>query len=60
MLEDCFVEENETEEKLTLGLRDEEVGVDKAACAEGAPDEEDLSTQVTLVAVNHVGTKKWC
>lgn len=38
-----------------LGLWDEEVGVDKGAEAEGAPDEEDLGAQVALVRVDHVG-----
>lgn len=42
-------------ESETLGLGDEEVGVDKAAGAEGAPDVEDLGAQVALVLVNHVG-----
>lgn len=39
----------------TLGLRDEEVGVDKGAGAEGTPDEEDLGLEVALVGVDHVG-----
>jgi len=39
----------------TLGLGDEEVGVDEAAGAEGAPDEEHLGTEVALVLTNHVG-----
>lgn len=39
----------------TLGLGDEEVGVDEGAGAEGAPDEEDLGTEVALVSVDHVG-----
>lgn len=38
-----------------LGLRDEEVGVDKGAGTEGAPDKEDLRAQVALVRVDHVG-----
>lgn len=38
----------------TLGLGDEEVGVDEAAAAETAPDVEDLGTKVTLVLVDHV------
>lgn len=39
----------------TLGLRDEEVGVDKGTGAERSPDEEDLGLEVTLVSVDHVG-----
>lgn len=38
-----------------LGLRDEEVGVNKGAGAERAPDEEHLGAQVALVIVDHVG-----
>ena len=38
----------------TLGLGDEEVGVDKGTGAERAPDEEDLGAQVALVVVYHV------
>lgn len=38
----------------TLGLRDEEVSVDESASAQGAPDKEDLSAEVTLVRVDHV------
>ena len=37
-----------------LGLRDEEVGVDEGAGAEGTPDEEHLGLEVALVLVNHV------
>ena len=39
----------------TLGLGDEEVGVDEGAGAEGTPDEEDLGAKVALVGVDHVG-----
>lgn len=39
----------------TLGLGDEEVGVDECAGAESTPDEEDLGAQVALVRVDHVG-----
>lgn len=39
----------------SLGLGDEEDGVDEAAQAEGAPDEEDLGAEVTLVHADHVG-----
>ena len=35
-------------ERQTLGLWDEEVGVDKAASAESAPDEEDVRAKVAL------------
>lgn len=38
----------------TLGLRNEEVSVDEGAGAEGTPDEEHLSTEVTLIWVHHV------
>lgn len=40
----------------TLGLRDEEVAVDEANGAEGAPDEEDLGAKVALVLADHVGS----
>ena len=39
----------------TLGLGDEEVGVDEGAGAEGAPEEEDLGAEVALVGIDHVG-----
>jgi len=39
----------------TLGLGDEEVGVDEGAGAERAPEEEDLGAKVALVSVDHVG-----
>ena len=42
-------------EREALGLGDEEVGVDEAADAEGAPDEEDFGAQVAFVCVDHVG-----
>ena len=38
----------------TLGFWDQEVGVEEAGGAEGAPDEEDLGAQVALVCVDHV------
>jgi len=38
----------------TLGLRDEEVGVDERAGAETTPDEEDRGAEVTLGGSNHV------
>lgn len=38
-----------------LGFGDEHVGVDEAADAEGAPDEEDFGAEVALVRVDHVG-----
>ena len=38
-----------------LGFGDEHVGVDEAADAEGAPDEEDFGAEVALVGVDHVG-----
>ena len=38
-----------------LGLGDEEVGVNEAAAAKGAPDEEDPGAQVALVGADHVG-----
>lgn len=38
----------------TLGLGDEEVGVDKGAGAQRTPDEEHLSAKVTLVSIGHV------
>jgi hypothetical protein len=39
----------------TLGLGDEEVGVDEGACAKTSPDEEDVGPEVALVGVDHVG-----
>lgn len=39
----------------TLGLGNKEVGVDKSAAAQGAPDEEHLGAKVALVLVRHVG-----
>ena len=39
----------------TLGFRDEEIGVQEAADAEGAPDEEDFGAEVTFVGIDHVG-----
>lgn len=39
----------------TLGLGNEEVGVDEGACAETAPDEEDRRSEVAFVGVDHVG-----
>lgn len=41
-------------ESKTLGLGDEEVGVDQGAGAEGTPDEEDLGAEIALVRVNLV------
>jgi hypothetical protein len=38
-----------------IGLGYEEVGVDEADGAEGAPDEEDLGAEVALVFADHVG-----
>lgn len=38
----------------TLGLRDQEVGVDEGAGAEGAPDEEDFRAEIAPVGVDHV------
>ena len=38
-----------------LGFGDEEVGVEEAADAEGAPDEEDFGAEVAFVGVDHVG-----
>lgn len=42
-------------ERQTLGLGDEEVGVDESASAETSPDEEDGGLQVALVGTDHVG-----
>jgi len=41
-------------ESKTLGLWDEEEGVDKGACAESTPDEEDGGAEVTLGWTDHV------
>jgi len=41
-------------ERKTLGLWDEEVGIDEAENAEGTPDEEDLGTKVGLILGHHV------
>lgn len=38
----------------SLGLGDEEVGVEEGAGAEGSPDEEHLGLEIALVLVNHV------
>jgi hypothetical protein len=38
-----------------LGLPNEEVGVNEAAHAKGAPDEENLGLEVGLVGTNHIG-----
>ena len=38
----------------TLGLWDQEVGVEEAANAEGSPDVKNLGSQVGLIRVNHV------
>lgn len=38
----------------TLGLGDQEVGVDEGDSAETSPDEEDRRLQVTLIGTNHV------
>ncbi|GMG06007.1 unnamed protein product [Aspergillus oryzae] len=37
----------------SLGLGDEEVGVEEGAGAEGSPDEEHLGLEIALVLVNH-------
>lgn len=42
-------------ERQTLGLGDEEVGVDEGAGAETAPDEEDGGLEVATVLADHVG-----
>lgn len=42
-------------ERQTLGLGDQEVGVDESASAETSPDEEDGGLQVALVGTDHVG-----
>ena len=42
-------------EREALGLRDEDVGVDEADGAEGAPDEEDFGAEVALVGADHIG-----
>ena len=39
----------------SFGFRNEEVGVEEAADAEGAPDEEDFGAEVAFVRVDHVG-----
>ena len=39
----------------TLGLGDEEVGVDESDCAETSPDEEHRGAEVTLLNTDHVG-----
>lgn len=39
----------------TLGLGDQEVGVDESASAETSPDEEDGGLQVALIGTDHVG-----
>ena len=41
-------------ESKTLGLWDEEVSVDKGACAQTTPDEEDGRAEVTLSLTDHV------
>jgi len=39
----------------TLGLRNEDIGIDEGAGAQAAPDEEHLGAEVALVGVDHVG-----
>ena len=39
----------------SLCFGDEDVRVDEAAKAEGAPDEEDFGAEVAFVGVDHVG-----
>ena len=39
----------------TLGLGNEEVGVDESDCAETSPDEEHRGAKVTLIDTDHVG-----
>lgn len=41
-------------EREALSLRHEEVGVDEADGAEGAPDEEDFGAEVAFVRADHV------
>ena len=43
-------------ERETFGFGHEEVGVDEADGAEGAPDEEDLGPEVAFVLADHVGS----
>lgn len=38
----------------TLGLRDQEIGIDEAAGAKRAPDEEDLGAKVAFIRPNHI------
>jgi len=45
---------NTCRQELTC-FRDQEIGIDEAAETEGAPDEEDFGSQVTLVGVDHIG-----
>lgn len=40
----------------TLGLWDEEVRVNAGACAEAAPDEEHLGTEVSVLLADEIGT----
>lgn len=42
-------------QRQSLGLGNEEVAVDKGACAETTPDEEDGGLEVTAVLTDHVG-----
>lgn len=42
-------------QRQSLGLRDQEVRVDKGACAETSPDEEDGRLEVASVLADHVG-----
>lgn len=42
-------------ERQAFRLRDQEVSVEKAADAEGPPDEEHFGAEVAFVLVDHVG-----
>ena len=42
-------------ERQAFRFGNEEVGVEEAADAEGAPDEEDFGAEVAFVGVDHVG-----
>jgi hypothetical protein len=43
-------------ERKTLGLGNQEEGVNEGACTETSPDEEDGRSKIALIGVDHVGS----
>lgn len=42
-------------QRQALGLRDDEIGIDKRGSAKAAPDKENRRFKVALICVNHIG-----